>query len=251
VKTMLRTFNQSGLAAFVAHLNEVRTSRQWESFDELLFDSSLTNVISSREVDLPDSFASRLECGMFFVELFDSLSDELEAAQIDPHTHVGLWAWLSAAMGTFLKGSSKEPFIGESSRWLYMPNDFGRYYRHLLAGPYMLIEMHRDDPSLVAILLYNEVTKPNTAYVEQIASRPLLVDNSSAMRLIHEMYFDYSKNRPKTLISTGVSVEAGDIRRFGVVFNQLDLTWDVAGMSTSELAAILPKEFASRLPAST
>lgn len=244
----LREFNRVGMIKFNERLNRIRISRQWEPLDELLEDDGLTRVVTVEEVEFPSSFSSRYECGRFFSELFESCEADLERIGIDPQTSVGLWGWISAVLGDFLKGAGKEPFIGEASRWIFMPHDFNRYYRHLLAGPYMIFEMHKDDPSLAAILLYNEVTKPNTAYVEQIASRPLLVDNKAAMRLIHDMYFDYSRNKPKRIGETGATVVAGDIRRFGVVFNQLALTWDVAGLTASELAAILPKEFRPLLP---
>jgi hypothetical protein len=241
-KKTLCFFNSRGLIAFEKHLNLIRESGIWEPFDDILNDSTLTEKISRTVVDLPNHFSNRLECGKFFSNLFKKFEAELTAAGVDPHVHVGLWSWLSASMGEFLKGAGKEPVIGEAARWTFMPNDFGRYYRHLLAGPYMLFDMHSDQPELVEILLYNDVTKPNTAYVEQIASRPLIVDNPAAMELIHEMYFDYAKKKPRKS-SVAKTAEAGDIRRFGVVFNQLALTWDVAGLSVDELRSILPKEF--------
>lgn len=238
----LRYLNSRGLIAYEKHLNQIRESGVWKPFDEILNDPTLSENVGRARLALPKSFSDRLECGKFFSELFDDYQEELVSAGVDPHLHVGLWAWLSASMGEFLKGSGKDLVIGEAARWTFMPNDFGRYYRHLLAGPYMLYDMHKGNPDLVAILLYNDVTKPNTAYVEQIASRPLIVNNPAAMELVHRMYFDFKKRKPKKS-SSGKTVEAGDIRRFGVVFNQLSLTWDVAGMAVEELIPILPKEF--------
>jgi hypothetical protein len=238
----LRFFNSRGLALYEKHLDQIRATGKWESFEEILTDSLLTKEVDRCVISLPDLFTNRFECGRFFSDFFEENKQPLASAGVDPREHVGLWSWLSAAMAEFLKGTGEAPVIGEAARWTYMPKDFGRYYRHLLAGPYILYDMYRNKPELVSILLYNDVRKPNTAYVEQIASRPLIVDNPAAMELVHQMYFDYVKGRSRNSSSTKDG-EAGDIRRFGVVFNQLALTWDIAGLSVEELKSILPKEF--------
>ena len=241
--TSLRIFNSRGMQEFSRLLQEVRSTGTMADLQSLVDDDSLTIKIGKTKINLPTQFDNRHACGKFFAEFFDTAADDLTAAGVDPHTSPALWAWLSASMSSFLMGRGKQPFVGEDSRWVFMPNDFQRYYRHLLAGPYMIYDMHKKNPEAVAILLYNDVTKPNTAYVEQIASRPLLVNNREAMTLVHKIYFDFTKNRPKRTDPSKEKVEAGDIRRFATVFNQLALTWDVSGMSADELAAILPKEF--------
>lgn len=227
---------------FSNRLSEIAAGTSQADFSDLIDDQALVVPVKGIEVDLPAAFSSRLECGRYFSDLFNETRVQLRNANIDPYTHVGLWSWLSASMGTFLLGKSARPVVGERARWVYMPNDFGRYYRHLLAGPFRLYDEYRDDPSLVSILLYNEVVKPNTAYVEQIVSRPLLLQNREAMKLVHDLYFDVSKGKPKKALKK-TEITPGDIRRFGVVFNQLALIWDLSGLSRDEILEVLPKEF--------
>jgi hypothetical protein len=84
-----------------------------------------------------------------------------------------VWCWLAAAL--FEKNCPAghgrwQP--GERARWVLESNDYRRYYRHLLAGPYMISRAHRDDPARALGLLANPLTKPG----EGMTQAPLKVN---------------------------------------------------------------------------
>lgn len=237
--TVLTRFNEKGILEFENRIQELRASNNWIPFDDILSNQALLESFDDIEVSLPAAFDDRYECGKFFYDFFSRYKSELKKHSLEPQTDIGLWSWLSAMMGKWLASvDTGKITIGENSRWVFMPNNYDRFYRHLLAGPFLIFQGLGDDVNLARILLFNSVLKPNTAYVEQIASRPEFMQNRGALTLIDGLYFDHETNQPKKKNTSG-----GDIRRLGVVYNQLARTWDLADMDVEEIRKLLPKEF--------
>jgi hypothetical protein len=153
----------------------------------------------------------------------------------------GLWTWL-----TLLHFDSVCPPRRDGSRKLreraaYIPetDNFQRYYRHLMLGPWLIYRANRDNPSRAMALL----CKPPHIIddvVGQIAARQEYVTNPGIVELATKLYFD-----PATAaLKKGAGGKGGGSpRRLADLLSQLDVTWDLYGMNAEEFLSVLPGEF--------
>src|SRR5437667_205841 len=174
----LRRFNPDGVAAFAAYRSRLTLEPTLPPPMELLEDPALTALLPS-EVEVPKrSFTNRLEAGKFFNEL-------LEAALVHlTERDTGLWTWL-----TLFYFDEVCPADGhgrrnpqDEARLLPILDNYQRFYRHLLLGPFLIVRAHRDQPERAIAMLCNPVWKPGEI-VEQLASRKELVTNRAVVEL--------------------------------------------------------------------
>jgi hypothetical protein len=109
----------------------------------------------------------------------------------------------------------------------------------LLAGPFAIYRAHRDDPKRALAVLAGPLHQPGDV-AEQLAARQEIVTNRAAMALATLLYID---SQTLTVRRGASGRGAGSARRLAAVLNQLELTWDLYGMNTAELTALLPGEF--------
>lgn len=202
---------------------------------QLLIDPTLTEPLPS-QVEVPArSFTNRLEAGRFLIEL-------LAAANIDqPERDQGLWTWLTLFYFDEVcpaDGHGRRNPMDEA-RLMPLLDNFQRFYRHLLLGPYLIVRAHRDQPERAIAMLCNPLWKPGEI-VEQLASRKELVTNRAVAEVATQLYYDDTTASFKR--GAGSSVK-GAARRLASLLNQLDLTYYLYGMAADELLALLPKEF--------
>jgi hypothetical protein len=167
--------------------------------------------------------------------LMRSFGDHRE--QVD----AGAWSWLAMRLFSVLcpvVGGSRK--VREDARYLLEAGDYRKAHRHLLAGPFLLLDAHRDDPDAVRGLLATSPDAPGEVY-EQLATRKFIVTSRSAVSVATKMYFDADTGRLKR--GAGGS-GAGSPRRLSEVLQQLDLTYDLQQIAVDQLTAILPSEFA-------
>jgi len=241
----LRKFNENGIREFTNRYVAMKETENPIDLSDLLEDDNLTTIILEEKSIEMVNFSSRMECGEYFFNLFESNRAKLNSKNVDPLNDLGMWCWLTAVWSRYLQYNPDGKFnIGSSSalaRWVYEPGHPRRNYRHLLAGPYRLYTLHSSDPSRIRILMFNDVRKPNTAWVEQICSRKEIINDGQMMEFIHEMFFDELQNKPRSKPKNFKQV--GDVRRFGVVYNQLIVNWDMHGMPQESIKEIIPGEF--------
>lgn len=163
---------------------------------------------------------------------------------------VGMWSWLGAfyfdSLAPVVRGGKRK--IGEFARWIPNFQRYGKYHRHLLAGPYMVYNSHEDNPDRVRALLAGKLHTPGDVY-EQLAARQELAMNKAVMQVATWMYYDDSKERLKPRVSGGFD-QPGSSRRFVAVLDQLDLIWDLMYLEPVELLRLLPpdlKELAAHI----
>ncbi len=245
MRTAIRVFNSEGINRFKDLLSEMRADGVYRDPGHLLADPLLSTQVTSAEIDLQEEFSSRRECGEYFVKLLKEARADLSAARIDPMSNAGLWTWFSAALLPFLVAKGKkDERVGEESRLVFKPNSYSRFYRHLLAGPYLICNRYVDNPALADIVLFNSVTSPFNDFVEHIASRTQIVYHPETMKVLDQLYMDPVSRTPKAIkIPAGMPKDTGSIKRFGLVYNQLALVWDFFDMTSTEIEAILPEEF--------
>ena len=231
----LHPFNSDGVAAFAAYRARLTLEPTLPPPVELLEDAALTELLQS-EVEVPKrSFTNRLEAGGVFNELIDGAGIHLAGRDR------GLWTWLTLfyfdevcpADGNGRRNPQDE------ARLLPILDNFQRFYRHLLLGPFLIVRAHRDQPERALAMLCNPLWKPGEI-VEQLASRKELVTNRAVVELATRLYYNPATGSFKR--GAGSSAK-GAPRRLAALFNQLDLTWYLYGMSADEVLHLLPKEF--------
>lgn len=236
----LRRFNEAGIRAFTDFI-DFCTSDRPKPYPE----SALTNPVQSEpvcgDVEMERRpFASRHD-------LAEYLDKQFEAAGFHPaRNDIGLWAWLACFyFGEICprsRGGQWKP--GAIARWVPRSNDFRRYYRHLIAGPYAIYRAHKDDPSRALAALCQRPGSPGDL-VEQLASRQQIITNPGIMQVATNWFVDPSTGRQNKRANRK---KAGGARRFIDVLGQFDVTWDLSTMSADALHDLLPKEFHAAEP---
>lgn len=231
----LSRLNAIGIERFSQWLDLLRGDGSLDPPLGLLDDPDCTEAIGV-DVELDaEVFSSRFEAAAKLYATFSAAG--LTGIEQDR----GMWAWLSLfyidSTCPFVKGR-RQP--GAQARHIPEPHNFQRYYRHLLAGPYRIFRAYRDRPETAMSLLCQPVHKPGDV-VEQIAARQERVTNGGVVGLATRLYVDPDKRQLKR----GAGGKgAGSVRRLIDLVDQFELTWDIVLVQPSELASMLPKEFA-------
>ena len=231
----LHRFNRDGVAAFSDYRARLTLEPTLEPPVELLSDPALTELVANDVEVAPRQFANRLEAGRFLNELMDAAKVQL------PERDQGLWTWL-----TLFHFDEVCPADGngrrnpkDEARLIPLLDNHQRFYRHLLVGPFLIVRAHRSQPERAIAMLCNPLWKPGEI-VEQLASRKELVTNHAVADVATKLYYDPATGSFKRGAGSDVK---GAARRLAALFNQLDLTFYLYGMTCDEMLALLPKEF--------
>lgn len=231
----LHRFNSDGIAAFANYRARLTLEPTLPPPLELLADPALTEVVSEDvEVD-SRSFANRLEAGKFLSELIDAAGINL------PERDRGLWTWLTLFFFDEVcpaDGNGRRKPLGEE-RLVPLVDNYQRFYRHLLLGPFLIVRANRDAPERAIAMLCNPLWKPGEI-AGQLAAYKELVTNRAIAEASTRLYFNPSTGSFK---HGAGSSSRGAPRRLAALLNQLDLTWYLYGMSADEVLSLLPKEF--------
>lgn len=233
----LRRLTAGGLQQFHVFLDSLRAASPEAAEVPIAL---LTDPQASAPIPIDVELQARSFATRF--ELAEYLESTLTSAQLDDvGRDVGLWAWIALYYFDQLcpleSGGRRNP--GERARWIPDVDNYRKYYRHLVAGPYRVYRAHRDDPSRVRAVLAGSLDKPGEIF-EQLASHQSLITNRGAMALVTALYFSHKTGRPKR---GAAGQRGGSARRLVDVFNQYDLTWDLYAMSVEDMFALLPREF--------
>lgn len=228
----VRRFTTAGILAAEALIERIRLEGDAD-VESLLESEEITEQLDHEIEVCP--FANRFEAA-------EHLHKQL--APLGPPQLLGrdkgLWTWLALSWIDHLA----PPVLGKRSvratpRWVLAADDYSRYYRHLLAGPYYVYAAHVDDPSVAMAVLATPVERPGEI-VEQFASRQMLVTSRGVMGALTRLYYDSGSGK---LRKGSAGKDAGSARRFAMLLQQLDLTYDIYEMSADELLELLPPEF--------
>ena len=141
----LRLLNAEGIEKLESFLDSLSDSTQPPKPDDLLSSPTTSEpfpvVKDVYEVDL----ASRFEAAKYLDHLLADCPRELVLK------NRGLWAWLAFFFFDQLcpKTSDGRWKPRDRARWILQADDYRKYYRHLLAGPYGIYLAHRNSPSVV------------------------------------------------------------------------------------------------------
>lgn len=230
--TVLRSLTTIGMRAAAEALASIRAGAAPEP-DLKILDEAPRSVSTGLEFKpaTSEDVQSRWHLAAWLTRSFAERKESLD---------VGAWSWLAMYMFDVLcPRSGQERKVREDARYLLEAGDYRKSHRHLLAGPFLLFDAHRDAPSSVRGLLATPPDAPGEVY-EQLVTRKFIVTSRTAVTLATTMYFDKESGRLKR--GAGGS-GAGSPRRFSEVLQQFDLTYDLHEISVGQLAEILPKEF--------
>lgn len=241
---ILRRFNEAGIEA-AAELLDAIDRGEAADVSAIMDSPSLTEIIlGGLTLDIR-SFADRFDAGRYLSELLEPVAYERGRDAIAKDK--GLWAWLAFAWMDLLAPPNQQGIrkIGAQNKWIPDVEDYRKYYRHFLAGPYLIYQAHRDAPERAMAVLATAVERPGEV-VEQFASRQEIITSASLMGAITALYYDPVKKEIKRGASSKV---AGAARRLADILRQFDLTWDIYGMPSEEILDLLPSEFDRFKPA--
>lgn len=227
--TELRLLNEQGIERFREFLD---SGAMGEPPYAILRDPGTSiSFASDLQVD-QRVFTSKLEAARYLAKLLT----DLNPADVDHNK--GLWTWL--ALLYFKQLCPTEPDgsreVGEQYRYI-LSNDYRHYYRNLLAGPYSIFKLHGEK---ARVILHPPVHRHGD-FAEQLASRQEFITNRGLLEVADTLYYDPQANTPKPGATN--RRRPGNVRRLVMLVQQLDLTYDLYGMSAQQILALLPPEF--------
>ncbi len=234
---IVRKLTKSGIASFTEYLKRLANGDAVDPPVHLLTDpESSEALLGSAEVE-----AVTLETKLAAANYLQRQLATLDRAEVD--NNVGLWTWLSLfyfdQVCPALTRGKREP--GEIARYI-LSHHAQKYYRHLLAGPLRLLQIHEE---YARVFLYGPLPKHGD-FSEQLASRAQIISNRSLIAAVYQLYFDPASDgegRPKRGALT--RTRAGNVRRLVTVIQQFDLTYDMYAMTKQQILNLLPGEFDS------
>lgn len=237
----IRRFTQEGIARFNEYLNllEAEPTRLFPK--ELLEDSACSEVFGRPTEIHQKALPSRYAAGEY-------LYATLPQTDIpDFERDVGLWAWLTLFFFDQLCPANKagQRKLRERTGYIPEPENYTRYYRHLLLGPFLIFRAHRDNPKRAMSLLCKQLPVIDDI-VGQVAAYQELVSNPAIVELATQLYFDPATGTTKR--GSGGKT-GGSPRRLIDILRQFDVTWDLYTMTMTEFWTLLPKEFDRFRPA--
>jgi hypothetical protein len=233
----IRELNEAGIEKFKDFLIAMReTGESDTSLPELLSDETYTRILPNKIEIEPGNFATKYEIAEYLHEKVSKISPDKK------YRNIGMWTWLAVFYFDVLcpadgDGNRK---IGADSRYILNGEEWDRIFRHLLAGPVMIYDLHHENS---IILLYNPVNETGD-FLAQLMGRQEIGTNVGVIEAAKILYWDPEKKRPKRG-SSAQEHKPGTLRRFVDVLQQFDLTYDLYSISGEELIQILPGEFKS------
>lgn len=230
---VLRRLNDAGVDVFRNYLHYLRENATARPPMSLLQDAETSEPLdASISAIVPQRFESRMTFARWLYSAADQRGNQV------PRNDCGFWAWLSLALFDHVcparSNGQRKP--GADARHIPHQSDWRRRYRHLLANPFDVYLLHRDDPRRAFVALVNPLHAPGEL-TEQFTSRIEIVSCPGTMALASYLYIDPVTGRRRP----GASGRSA--RRFGKLMNQYTRTYDLPEIQAAEFARILPREF--------
>jgi len=232
----LRRFTDFGLREFERVLLQ-NPKGNAPDFAALSLRDDLTEIISTDRVVSPQNFTNRWECGKYFHGLVESKRVDIGR---DPETDRGLWTWLAVAWFEYLnKPQGRSGGTWPRERWI-LSLTYSRYYKHLLAGPWIVYRKYSENPEFCKVLLLPAITSPGHDISEHFLCKYELVNSPGFVAVASKLYMSADgKGYKRGVQGNG----KGSIKRLRLYTGQLELTYDLMSLSFEQILKLLPKEF--------
>lgn len=170
--------------------------------------------------------------------------------------HESMFSWLALVFLPSLCRRTRSGALSTGKMYRYvLTRSTSDFYRHLVACPYWLFRRYGKQARI--FLAQEAYVMPDV--VEQIASRPALIDSRGVIELIDRLYWDDVNNSPKEKFTATTRIQTpppgyaktspnpGTLRAFEGTLGQLQCTYDLRSMSPEQIKEKLPSEFDSWL----
>jgi hypothetical protein len=230
-------FNEAGMEAVRRwHAAALGRTASLDDLGSLAEDERLLRPIghASEELIPEVAPATRFDAAAL---LHEHLQPLVAAGDVRPSADDGFWTWLAAGWREHLVKPNGS--FGELARWVSNLRDSRRYYRHLLAAPYLLYARHEDRPERVRFLLANALHTPGE-FAGQIGATTGLAASRAALEVAAALYWDLDEG---SALPRARSKGAGSVRRLSRMMNQFARTYSLVDLEADGLDALLPDEF--------
>jgi hypothetical protein len=237
----LRRLTRAGIEKFADYLDLLETEPTRIAPASLLEDEECSELFGNPTEIENRTFRTRYAAA----EYLDDILTKTGVA--DAGRDVGFGTWLTLLFFDQLcpPNKSGERELRERPAYIPEPQNFRRYYRHLLFGSLLIFRAHRDAPKRAMAFLCKPLPIIDDI-VAQLASRQEIVSNPAVVQLATQLYFDPTSGTTKK----GAGGKGrGSPRRLVDILRQFDVTWDLYSMSLKEFWTVLPKEFEKFRPA--
>ncbi len=225
---VVRKLNELGVGEFLRYIEELSVGSVDPPPTDLLTDKVTSEPLEgSAEVEL-QKFSNKLVAA----EYLGKQLAQVPRAELDHN--IRLWTWLSLFYFDQVcpPGADRRRVPGAAVRHVLSDHAY-RYYRHLLAGPHRLFQVHGSN---ARIFLCGPL-HTHGEFSEQLASRMERISNRSLIEAVDQLYFDSSADgggAPKRGAATN-KPRPGTLRRLITVLDQLDLTYDLYAMTPQQI----------------
>ena len=180
-----------------------------------------------------------LDTRLAMAEALDSILESAHARNVERDK--GLWTWLTLFYFDSICPPRRDGSRKLRERAAYVPetDNFQRYYRHLLLGPYLIFRANRESPERAMAFLCKQPYIIDDV-VAQIAARQEYITNPGVVELATRLYFDPAS---RSLKRGAGGKSGGSPRRLADLLSQFDVTWDLYAMTVEEFLSVLPPEF--------
>lgn len=228
-----RGLNRAGSERLRAYLTRLRAGESVNVPVSMLEDARYTHELPLELTVEPRRFISRLHVGAYLCKTLAALPyGQADASE-------GLWSWLSLFYHDSLcprrADGTRRP--GADHRHVADFRQRSRY-GHLLYGPYLVYRRH----GAAARVLLSGPPHQESHFYQVVTNVQDLIANRGVLEAATLLYYDEDGHKLKRGCQPSRS-QPGTVRRFVRVLQQLDLTYDVYGMSGQDIARILPDEF--------
>jgi hypothetical protein len=233
MERLARSLNLPGIERFRAYLASLRAGATAPPPFELLDDPAYSDELPIDVAVEQREFADRLSAAWYLFKRLSVLDTDITDRD------EGLWAWLSLQLFDQVCPARGDGQRRPGRDYRHIPEfDFRNRHRHLLLGPYQIYRRHGARSML---LLAGPVDSESGLYHE-IVSRQDLIANRGVLEAAVMLYLDPKRDRPKPG-AQGSHRQPGTVRRFVRVLQQLDVNYDIYGLSGEQILELLPAEF--------
>lgn len=228
--TALRKLNAKGVAAFRDYLGSIRAGEEFQQSPALLYVDEYSSAIKPRIEIERRTLKTKLDAARYLTTVLEPIEGPGLTSD------VGLWSWLALFFFDQLSPVRADGKRRPREDYHYIPSD-RRPQRHLLAGAYQLYKMHGDH----ARVLLHPAVHQHGRFIFDLDFRRDLLTNRGLIEAADRLYWNARTNRPKR--GAASDGRPGSLRRLITVAQQLELNYDLYGMSAQEIAELLPAEF--------
>jgi hypothetical protein len=226
----IRTFNEEGLNEFERLITEIRNGNIKNIPEDFPFDTNFTSV-HEPIINLEKlAYKNKNELIPYIVERLDLRSNKRL------YFDKGLWSWLAVFYFDNIcpiDGHGKRKVNETAFYILRDPQNYTKYYRHLLAYPSRIYSELGESSKIFLIGSFSkrgEITEQFGAY-QEIALNKGILDAANIL------YWD---DTTRNLKRGAAGKSGGSARRLVRIIRQYQLTYDLNSMNGNQIVSMLP-----------